>query len=362
MSGNSKLNSYSEVFALDEEELRSLLAIDDMPVKVWASWALGVKLNDSEFPKEMRQVIAEEPSPGVRQNLLVFLAGNGDCDLLEQYASHDPNASVRAAACNLLARVATDIGTENALLESLLLSDPSKEVQDTILSAAIRDKRSVSLGVLRKILEQSDLDLQEKTLDVVGITGERIKPSDTLVLELQSWSTIVPAELYNKFCRILLKIASAEGLLQIAQSRPELATIALSVLRANSFRTDLVELGAFADSNNALEVEIVMDLLIEDESADRAIWLMSVLDRSNDNAHEWYNARRLALSRVYAILESPTVPTRTIYAGAVLTILETELGTFIEPDPDDTWDQNEDDLKRGIAHYDRFMKLLRPWI
>jgi len=67
-----QLKSYSDVFALNEEELRMLLSEGDEPVQVWASWALGIKLKDTAIPPEIRNLMDEVPTPGVRQNLLIF--------------------------------------------------------------------------------------------------------------------------------------------------------------------------------------------------------------------------------------------------------------------------------------------------
>ena len=115
----SELKSYADVFALNEVELRMLLVEGDEPVQVWASWALGIKLKATITPPEIQSLMCEEPTPGVRQNLLVFLVGNGNHDLLEKYARADPSSNVRAAACNLLSRVAENIHEKNMLHQAM---------------------------------------------------------------------------------------------------------------------------------------------------------------------------------------------------------------------------------------------------
>ena len=165
----SKLNTYSDVFALNEDTLRTPLSIDDQAVQIWAAWALGIKINDASCPSEVRTLLDAEPTPGVRQNLLVFLAGSGDFDLLETYARTDPNADVRAAACNLIARVAVNTQEKNILLEELLISDKSSDVRNTILRITLRDIRLISLESLRHVILNEEANLQIKALEIVSL-------------------------------------------------------------------------------------------------------------------------------------------------------------------------------------------------
>jgi len=235
----SNFNSYADVFVLNEDQLRIILLEGDEPAQVWASWALGVKLKEHASPPEVRQLISSEPAPGVRQNLLVFLAGNGEYNLMEKYARSDPNSNVRAAACSLLGRFAKDVSASNELLDELLQSDKSNEVRATILVSAARDGRPVALPALESVIVSRDQELQQRALKVVAATQNCFEITNELIEGLLGWAGLINCEIFERYCRICYEIGDSGSLITLAQERCELAFIPLNILVQNGFKSDL---------------------------------------------------------------------------------------------------------------------------
>ena len=96
--------SFDQVRVLGEPELRALIEHGRPEERVWAIWALALRSDDAVGELARR----EEPDAGVRRTLAVLLAGHGELDLLVALARRDPAPEVRAAAMQLVARLALD--------------------------------------------------------------------------------------------------------------------------------------------------------------------------------------------------------------------------------------------------------------
>ena len=100
------VESFDDVRGLTESELRDLLDAGRPEQRVWALWALALR---STQPGALDTVATrDEPNPGVRRNFAVVLAGHGHYDLLVALALRDPSDEVRAAALQLITRIAID--------------------------------------------------------------------------------------------------------------------------------------------------------------------------------------------------------------------------------------------------------------
>ena len=96
--------SFDQVRVLGEPELRALIEHGRPEERVWAIWALALRSDDAIGELARR----EEPDAGVRRTLAVLLAGHGELELLVALARRDPAPEVRAAAMQLVARLALD--------------------------------------------------------------------------------------------------------------------------------------------------------------------------------------------------------------------------------------------------------------
>lgn len=361
----SKLNSYSDVFALNEEMLRTLLFIDDRSVQVWASWALGVKTSDASCPSEVRTLLNAEPTAGIRQNLLVFLAGSGDHDLLEAYARTDPNADVRAAACNLIARVAANIKERNYLLEELLTTDKSREVRSTILGVAKRDERAISLDSLRNIILNENSSLQKKALDVVSVQPSSLISNIALLNELYNWAKHIHPDIYDTYCSLTYELAGAEQVLRLSHYRLELWFVPINILIANGYKTTWFDLNQLAKKIDSDGIPLLLDLLNDSSDQDTAVWLMNIMASSISDHYEQYDngipqVCDIAMPRLYEILLTPVTPCKTEFAIPFLKLIKSEISYAQSPDPDDTW--NNTDNTEVIEYYKDFSSRIEAWI
>lgn len=361
----SKLNSYSDVFALNEVELRALLASGDEPVRVWVSWALGIKLNDAKCPLNIESLLSTEPSPGVRQNLLVFLAGNGNYDLLEVYARTDPNTDVRAAACNLIARVAEDIRERNVLLEEILTTDLSNTVQATILNGAARDHRPIAIEVIRKIITNENSNLQSIALDVISVKFVGFYENTALLVEMKAWAEHIHPDVYEKYCCLSYDLAGGGHVFALALARPDLAPIPIEILLKNKYQTTWRNLDLLSNLVSLRYFPSILDLLNNDFDQDTTCWLLKIMatdiTEHNENSNYGYYSQlcRIAMPRLYSILLKSKTPHKSQYAIPVLKQVRMDLSDAQSPDPDDTWDDG--DNTAAIKYYEDFVARLEPW-
>lgn len=95
---SGRATDWRDVASLPEPEQRSLLQAADPVERVWATWALALRLGAHSVPA-LRGALDAEPTPGLRCQLVVVLAGLGQRDLVRGLATDDPDATVRATAC-----------------------------------------------------------------------------------------------------------------------------------------------------------------------------------------------------------------------------------------------------------------------
>jgi len=96
---------FEEVRDLPESTLRDLLASGEPVERIWAAWALGLRLG-ARSASTLQKVACGDPSAGMRRHLIVLLAGFGERDAIAVIARGDPDAHVRATATQYLAALA----------------------------------------------------------------------------------------------------------------------------------------------------------------------------------------------------------------------------------------------------------------
>lgn len=131
--GRSKVfGSFEDVLRLENPRQRDLLRCGDEVERVWAAWALGLRLGTQAVP-ELRDSLRQCPFPGTRRHLLVVLAGFGERSTLCGVASGDADPYVRTTACRYLARIAQNDDAVRRVLLERLFKDPSPDVRLAIL-------------------------------------------------------------------------------------------------------------------------------------------------------------------------------------------------------------------------------------
>jgi hypothetical protein len=138
---------YDDVRSLSQRELRTLLERGRPEERVWALWALALASAPEELGELMRR---DEPDAGVRRNLAVVLAGHGELDLLVALAKRDPAPEVRAAAMQLVARLALDGKLPTALVAERASADGAVRV--AILGTVFADAPAWLRELARSLL------------------------------------------------------------------------------------------------------------------------------------------------------------------------------------------------------------------
>jgi hypothetical protein len=154
------------VRTLTEAELRALLETGRPEQRVWAIWSLALRSADIEEIGHKH-----EPDPGVRRNLAVVLAGHGELDLLVALAKRDPAPVVRAAATQLIARLAIDGKLPSAIVIERVTADGS-EVRIAVLGTIFAGAPVWLLELAEKLLEDADGEVRYEAFEAL-VRAER---------------------------------------------------------------------------------------------------------------------------------------------------------------------------------------------
>jgi hypothetical protein len=159
------IESFEDVRGLGENELRALLESGRPEQRVWALWALALRSVDvAELGARV------EPDAGVRRNLAVVLAGHGQIELLLALAKRDPAAEVRAAAMQLVTRLAVDGKLAHSVVIERVIGDGA-EVRIAVLGCAFADAPPWLVEISEKLLEDADGDVRYEAFEALVRVG-----------------------------------------------------------------------------------------------------------------------------------------------------------------------------------------------
>lgn len=161
------IESFDDVRRLTEPELRALLERGRPEERVWAIWALALRSSEPTI-----EAIAQraEPAPGVRRNLAVVLAGHGHYDLLVALAKRDPAALVRAAAMQLVARIAIDGKLPEGLVRERVSAEVP-EVKTAVLGTIVSGAPSWLVELAEVLLEDADAEVRYESFEALVRAG-----------------------------------------------------------------------------------------------------------------------------------------------------------------------------------------------
>jgi hypothetical protein len=186
----SALETFEAVRALGEPELRALLEGGRPEQRVWAIWALALRSASVNELGERR-----EPDAGVRRNLAIVLAGHGELDLLVALAKKDPAPEVRAAAMQLVSRLAIDNKLPSALVSERITAD-SAEVRIAVLGTIFAGAPPWLSDIAHKLIDDGDSDVRYEAFEAlvrIGSTDHALMwleeaPEAEARLALMRWS------------------------------------------------------------------------------------------------------------------------------------------------------------------------------
>jgi len=161
--------NFEAVSQLDPEALRNLLSRGDAQERVWAAWALALTLGADSLAS-LQEAAQVSPTPGTRRHLVVVLAGLGERKVLCVFAESDPDAFVRATACQYLMRTWSEDDLEAAdLIRQRLLADDATEVKETILKAATLLLPPATLPELAGLTSNPALEVRRAAFELIRL-------------------------------------------------------------------------------------------------------------------------------------------------------------------------------------------------
>jgi hypothetical protein len=161
------IDSFDDVRGLGEPELRELLDSGRPEERVWAIWALAMRADAGTITEIAHRM---EPDPGVRRNLAVVLAGHGELELLVALAHRDPAPEVRAAAMQLVARLAIDGKLPPTFVIERATGD-SPEVRIAVLGTIFAGAPPWLVEIAEQLLSDRDGDVRYEAFEALTRAG-----------------------------------------------------------------------------------------------------------------------------------------------------------------------------------------------
>jgi hypothetical protein len=191
------IESFEDVRGLTEAELHLLLERGRPEERVWAIWALALRSTEPGAEADLLGQRAE-PAPGVRRNFAVVLAGHGQYDLLVALAKRDPEPVVRAAAMQLVTRIAID-GRLSPTIVAERMSADGAEVKLAVLGTIFEGAPIWLVDLAETLLEDRDADCRYEAFEALVRAGREAQalmwleeaPETEARLALMRWSARV---------------------------------------------------------------------------------------------------------------------------------------------------------------------------
>ena len=191
----ARYQGFCEVEKLEPAVLDALLRDGDPPERVWAIWALALLKGDAVL-SELRPLLGEDPSSGVRRHLLNVFAGHGDLDVVAHVACWDQAAWVRQAALLYLCRVAVRQGEAVwRLLADRLVSEASRPVVCALIEALPESPPAFVAGRLEVLADSEHAGVGAAARRRLGWTVEEATREPSLARaqqEEEDWRRYLP--------------------------------------------------------------------------------------------------------------------------------------------------------------------------
>lgn len=265
--------SFTDVAEMDLSSQRHLLYNGTPEEQVWAAWALGLKLGEQAKP-DLLAVLGQADQAGVRQHVVVILAGLGERSLLESLAEQEVDDAVRATASQYLLQTgsAADQSRTRPFVEALL-HDPSAKVRRALLVACLERQAGLIFDDLALLVADSDAEVRELAIEALlrSVEMDQLFPGileDRLPIE-----PYVP--LRQHLMRLAIEAGRAQHLLELAKDAP--LSRKQGLLKALMDRQRVfawAELASLA-AQEASPADYYLPFLLDDQAAlDARSWLL----------------------------------------------------------------------------------------
>lgn len=303
---------WREVASLAEAEQRGLLTSGDPAERVWSCWALALRLGRSALG-DLEDDFDLEALPGVRCQLVVVMAGLGARDLVRTAALDDPDATVRATACQYIVR--TEPAGPDAAVEFALdrMRRDVPRVRHALFEEAHSGRLPLPDGAVLEFLTNVDLETRQLALQslaaIPGATAEILEAMAARVLE-------EPDSLLRRDCITLyLRIGSAPDLVRaISTAPPDRVSEVVEAIRKAGVALRWVELYPLATRPEPDILVAILSCLSEPIGPDAIHWIsgrvaasLEVADIAGPNRSLLWTFRRTALAILHGAVTPETV-------------------------------------------------------
>jgi hypothetical protein len=267
--------SFDAVRELPEAVLRDLLASPEPTERVWAAWALALRIGSGSAPV-LKKAAKLDPDQGMRRQLVVVLAAFGERDVVVALASDDPDPQVRATGCQYLVRLAVAQAAlwplvlarmrdgESIVRETLVLHLPA-EAPPEVRALAVEAAGDPSLSVRQAVVEQ---------------LGNLLGPEARVPKTLQAAALREPDDDLRRLMLAAWIAREGGGSLLHAVAavrRDDLAVEAIGIVAEKEPRIPWGAVGGLADVQTSKVQEHLFDLFAERLDEVPLSWLLQYL-------------------------------------------------------------------------------------
>ena len=267
-------SSWQHVAGLSLSQQRALLHSADPSERIWASWALALQLGGAAVA-EVRTRPHDEPTPGVRRQLVVVLAGLGETDLVHQMALHDPDAGVRGTAVQYFIRTLDPGSAAAEEFAARRIEEDVVRVRLAILEEVLAGRVALPESLLLKMVVGQDRDQRSSALEALGRRGSLASP--TVMAMIEHLPHEGDADLRGSFISLIIREGSELPLLRRAASFPEETSLAVLTIAAGlGVHAGWQDLEALARRPEIKVQSAVLEFLTLPLEAEVLTWLASV--------------------------------------------------------------------------------------
>jgi HEAT repeat protein len=276
---NMTAKSFTDIAALDLAEQRRLLHNGAPEEQVWAAWALGLQLREQSKP-DLLAALDQADQAGVRQHVVIILAGLGERSLLENLAEQEVDDAVRATASQYLLQTGSTTDQQRMRpFVKALLHDPSSKVRRALLIAFLERREGLIFDDLALLVTDDDDEVRELAIEALlgSVDLDRLFPGI-----LEDRLTIEPSlPIRQRLMQLTIEAGRALHLLKLAREAP--------LARKQELLKGLVdrrcvfgwtELAALADQESS-SADYYLPFLLDDQATlDARSWLLACCVRA----------------------------------------------------------------------------------
>jgi hypothetical protein len=173
------MRSLAQLLELPNDDLRRQVESGEAPDRLRAAWAIALRFGPDSTAL-LREVALGEVPEGLRQQLVVVLAGLGERRSIAEIARRDPSDSVRAVATAYVIRTAPS-PSEAISFAQRKLEDASSEVRVAVLEEVVVGRLALDGATLeRRLRAPEEAERTAALVALIALAGRDPAAEDRL--------------------------------------------------------------------------------------------------------------------------------------------------------------------------------------